>query len=203
MDGISVATPLHVPVLWLSTAERISVIVEMNHPGVLVMGDLADDRSRKLLVRQRTMLSTAIRGHVAELGIISAKGRNGTAELLEIIANPDDDRIPAVARLNLAILARQYAAVTTEIGAIEKQIHAWHQSREESRRLEEIPGIGPIVATALVAEVGDWRAFSSDVASPPGLGWYPGSIRPAARRGSAEYQSRAIDICDGCWLQVP
>jgi transposase len=63
-------------------------------------------RSRQLLVRQRTMLSNAIRGHVAELGIISAKGRNGTAELLEIIANPDDDRIPAVARLSLAILAR-------------------------------------------------------------------------------------------------
>ena len=43
-------------------------------------------RSRQLLVRQRTMLSNAIRGHMAELGIISAKGRNGTAELLEIIA---------------------------------------------------------------------------------------------------------------------
>src|ERR1700692_1867025 len=61
-------------------------------------------RSRQLLVRQRTMLSNAIRGHMAELGIISAKGRNGTAELLEIIANADDDRIPAVARLSLDAL---------------------------------------------------------------------------------------------------
>jgi transposase len=49
------------------------------------------------------MLSNAIRGHMAELGIISAKGRNGTAELLEIIADPDDNRIPAVARLSLSI----------------------------------------------------------------------------------------------------
>ena len=130
-------------------------------------------RSRQLLVRQRTMLSNAIRGHVAELGIISAKGRNGTAELLEIIANPDDDRIPAVARLSLAILARQYAAVTTEIGAIEKQIHAWHRSCEESRRLEEIPGIGPIVATALVAEVGDWTAFSSERSLAAWIGLVP------------------------------
>ena len=55
-------------------------------------------RSRELLVRQRTMLSNAIRGHMAELGIISAKGRNGTAELVKIIANEQDDRIPAVAR---------------------------------------------------------------------------------------------------------
>jgi transposase len=118
-------------------------------------------RSRQLLVRQRTMLSNAIRGHLAELGIISAKGRNGTAQLLEAIANQEDDRIPAVARFSLEILARQYAAIAAEIGAIEKRIHAWHRLCEESRRLEEILGIGPIVATALVAEVGDWKAFSS------------------------------------------
>jgi transposase len=118
-------------------------------------------RGRQLLVRQRTMLSNSIRGHLAELGIISAKGRNGTAELLEVIANADDNRIPAVARLSLDALARQYASTTAEIRAFEKHIHAWHRSCEESRRLEEIPGVGPIVATALVAEVGDWKAFSS------------------------------------------
>jgi len=118
-------------------------------------------RSRQLLVRQRTMLSNAIRGHMAELGMISAKGRKGTAALLEIIANADDDRIPAIARFSLDVLAHQYANVLAEIGTLEKRIHAWHRSCEESRRLEEIPGIGPIVATALVAEVGDWKAFSS------------------------------------------
>ncbi|MGC1349144.1 MAG: IS110 family transposase [Xanthobacteraceae bacterium] len=118
-------------------------------------------RSRQLLVRQRTMLSNAIRGHMAELGIISAKGRKGTAELIKIIGNADDDRVPAAARFSLDVLARQYEAIAAEIGAIEKHIHAWHRSCEESRRLEEIPGIGPIVATALVAEVGDWTAFSS------------------------------------------
>jgi len=118
-------------------------------------------RSRQLLVRQRTMLSNAIRGHLAELGIVSAKGRNGTAELLTIIANEEDDRIPGVARLSLEVLARQYGAVAAEIATIEKRIHAWHRACEESRRLEEIPGVGPIVATALVAEVGDWKAFSS------------------------------------------
>src|ERR1700737_578431 len=92
-------------------------------------------RSRQLLVRQRTMLSNAIRGHLAELGIISAKGRNGTAELLAIIADEKDNCIPTAARLSLDILARQYAAITIEIGSIEKHIHAWHRSCEESRRL--------------------------------------------------------------------
>jgi transposase len=118
-------------------------------------------RSRQLLVRQRTMLSNAIRGHMAELGIISAKGRNGTAELLKIIANEADDRVTVVARFCLDALARQYAALAAEIGAIEKRIHAWNRSCEGSRRLEEIPSVGPIIATALVAEVGDWKAFSS------------------------------------------
>jgi transposase len=118
-------------------------------------------RSRQLLVRQRTMLSNAIRGHMAELGMISAKGRNGTAALLEIIAKAEDDRIPAAARFSLVTLARQYVALAAEIGSIDKHIHAWHRSCEESRRLEQIPGVGPIVATALVAEVGDWKAFSS------------------------------------------
>jgi transposase len=118
-------------------------------------------RSRQLLVRQRTMLSNAIRGHMAELGIISAKGRNGIAELLKLIANTEDDRVPADGRFSLDILARQFEVITAEIGAIEKRIHAWHRSCEESRRLEDIPGVGPIVATALIAEIGDWKAFSS------------------------------------------
>jgi transposase len=118
-------------------------------------------RSRQLLVRQRTMLSNAIRGHMAELGIVSAKGRNGTTELIEIIADTEDSRIPSVARFCLDVLTHQYAAITAEIRAIDKRIHAWHRSCEESRRLEEIPGVGPIVATALIAEVGDWKAFSS------------------------------------------
>src|SRR5262245_59023356 len=63
-------------------------------------------RSRQLTVRQRTMLSNAIRGHLAELGIISAKGRNGTAELLAVIANPADDRIPAAARVSPPVFDR-------------------------------------------------------------------------------------------------
>jgi len=130
-------------------------------------------RSRQLLVRQRTMLSNAIRGHLAELGVISAKGRKGTAELLEIITNQGDDRIPTAARLSLEVLARQYAVITTEVAAIETHIHAWHRSCEESRRLEDIPGVGPIVATALIAEVGDWNAFSSGRSLATWIGLVP------------------------------
>ncbi len=112
-------------------------------------------RSRQLLVRQRTMLSNAIRGHMAELGIISAKGRNGTAELLEVIASAQDDRIPAAARFSLEVLARQYANVTAEIGTIEKRIHAWHRSCEESRLAASDPKTQQLVEGAdLVLDLG-------------------------------------------------
>jgi transposase len=93
---------------------------------------------------------------------------------LEIIANQEDDRIPTAARFSLEVLARQYAAIAAEIGTIEKRIHAWHRSCEESRRLEEIPGVGPIVATALVAEVGDWNAFASGRSLAAWIGLVPG-----------------------------
>jgi transposase len=118
-------------------------------------------RARQLLVRQRTMLSNALRGHLAELGIVSAKGRHGIGELLRIIADGADNRIAAATRAILDVMARQYSAIGGEIRSIDKSILAWHRSCEASRRLEEIPGIGPIVATALVAEVGDWREFRS------------------------------------------
>ena len=118
-------------------------------------------RTRQLLVRQRTMLSNALRGHLAELGVVSAKGRNGTAELLRIIVDTADQRVPPSAHGILDVLARQCNAISAEIGSIDKSILAWHRSCDASRRLAEIPGIGPIVATALVAEIGDWKAFAS------------------------------------------
>ena len=141
-------------------------------------------RTRQLLVRQRTMLSNALRGHLAELGIVSAKGRNGTAELLKIIADVQDDRIPPAARGILDVLARQYGAIGAEIGSIDKSILALHRSCEASRRLAEIPGIGPIVATALVAEIGDWKAFSLG-AQPSGLDRVSAEAAYDRRQGQA------------------
>ena len=130
-------------------------------------------RTRQLLVRQRTMLSNALRGHLAELGIVSAKGRNGTGELLRIIADGADTRISPAVRGILDVLARQYSAIGAEIASIDKSILALHRSCEASRRLAEIPGIGPIVATALVAEIGDWKTFSSGRSLAAWIGLVP------------------------------
>jgi transposase len=130
-------------------------------------------RTRQLLVRQRTMLSNALRGHLAELGIVSAKGRNGTGELLGIIADGADSRVSPAVRSILEVLARQHSAIGTEIASIDKGIMALHRGCEASRRLAEIPGIGPVGATALVAEIGDWKTFSSGRSLAAWIGLVP------------------------------
>ena len=130
-------------------------------------------RTRQLLVRQRTMLSNALRGHLAELGIVSAKGRNGIGELLRIVADSADNRLSPAVRGILDVLARQYGAIGTEIASIDKGIMALHRGCEASRRLAEIPGIGPVGATALVAEIGDWKTFSSGRSLAAWIGLVP------------------------------
>jgi transposase len=109
------------------------------------------------------MVSNAIGGHLAELGIVSAKVRNGTGDLPEIIAKSSESRVPPAAYSIRAVLVRQYSAIGAEIGLIDKSILAWHRSCEASRRLEgDTPSIGSIVATALVAETGDCLAGGGD-----------------------------------------
>jgi transposase len=130
-------------------------------------------RTRQLLVRQRTMLSNALRGHLAELGIVSAKGRNGMAELLGIIAHGADSRVSPAVRGILEVLVRQYGAIGTEIVSIDRSIMALHRGCEASRRLAEIPGVGPVGATALVAEIGDWKTFSSGRSFAAWIGLVP------------------------------
>jgi transposase len=124
-------------------------------------GQLMQHRTRDLLMRQRTQLINALRAHLAELGIVAAQGREGIQELLAIVANPEDQRIPIDARASLMLLAAQLQALQTLIGMIEKRIMAQHRSNETSKRLETIPGIGIIGATAIAATVADPTVFRS------------------------------------------
>ncbi|MCB0068826.1 MAG: IS110 family transposase, partial [Caldilineaceae bacterium] len=102
-------------------------------------------RSRSLLVPQRTMLVNAIRAHMAELSIVAPVGRRGVAAFHAIIADPADEHVPALARHCLESLVATLITVEREVAASERRIHAWHRSSEASRRLETIPGIGPII----------------------------------------------------------
>jgi transposase len=129
--------------------------------GVEQQGILMVHRTRELLVRQRTMVINAMRAHMAEFGIVAPVGVPQVKKLLDIIADPDDARLGPVARTCLEALVRQYLSLHEEINAAEKRIHVWHRSNEISRRLETIPGIGRITASALAASVSDPSVFKS------------------------------------------
>jgi transposase len=118
-------------------------------------------RTRDLLVRQRTQLINAMRAHLAELGMVAAQGRDGVKELIAIVMDEGNDRLPSAMREALRTLVAQLAALQEQIGVLERRIHVEHRSDEASRRLEAIPGIGVIGATAIVATVTDPAAFKS------------------------------------------
>ena len=124
-------------------------------------GQLMQHRTRDLLMRQRTQVINALRAHLGELGIAAAQGREGLKELLKIIASEEDARLPVDAHTSLVVLAMQLQAVQTMIGSIEKRIMVQHRSSEASKRLETIPGIGVIGATAIAAMVTDPKVFRS------------------------------------------
>ena len=103
-------------------------------------GQLMQHRTRDLLMRQRTQVINALRAHLAELGIVAAQGREGLKELLKIVANEQDARLPVDAHTSLVVLAAQLQAMQTLIGSIEKRIMTQHRSSEASQRLETHPG---------------------------------------------------------------
>ena len=118
-------------------------------------------RTRHLFIRQQTAVINAIRAHLAEFGIVAPVGRNGVEELLGVIADASDKRLPEIARACLAALGAQLRMLKAQILEFDRIINAWHRSNETSKRLDEIPGVGPALATALVASVADPRAFRS------------------------------------------
>jgi transposase len=114
-------------------------------------------RTRHLFIRQQTAIINSIRACLAEFGIVAPVGRRGVEQLLEVVANVEDTRLPEVARACVAALGTQLMALKAQILAF----MAWHRSNETSKRLDEIPGVGPALATALVASVADPKAFRS------------------------------------------
>ena len=112
-------------------------------------------RTRHLFIRQQTSVINAIRAHLAEFGVTAAVGRKGIEELLRVIADPSDKRVPDVVRACLAALGSQLLSLKKQILDFDRMIMAWHRSNQTSKRLNCIPGVGPLLATALVASVAD------------------------------------------------
>ena len=155
-------------------------------------------RTRHLFIRQQTAVINAIRAHLAEFGVVAPVGRNGVEALLDVVADSSDKRVPEIARACLVALGAHLRVLKTQILEFDRLIMAWHRSNETSKRLDEIPGVGPALATALVASVGDARAFRSGRDFSAWIGLVPKQNSSGARKSSAASANEAIGICAAC-----
>ncbi len=116
-------------------------------------------RCRDLLVKNRTMLINALRGHLAEFGFIADKGIGRLPDLIKIVSEAPAEELPELARAPLSGFIDSIAQVNRQLDDIEKRLRAWHKGNKQSERLESIPGVGLIGATALCALVPDPKLF--------------------------------------------
>jgi transposase len=107
-------------------------------------------RTRDLLVRQRTQLINALRGHLGEFGFVARQGAGHVAKLIDLVADPSSE-LPAEARPVLAVIAESLQLLQAKIAILDREIAARAKASPVARRLMTIPGVGPVVATAMVA----------------------------------------------------
>ena len=160
-------------------------------------GCLVLHRTRHLLIRQQTATINSIRAHLAEFGIVAPVGRRGVEHLLEVIADADDTRVPEVARACIATLGVQLRQLKAQILELDRRILAWHRSSEASRRLNHIPGVGPLLATALAASIADPKAFQSGRDFSAWIGLVP-KQNSEAKTSLATSANEGIAICVAC-----
>jgi transposase len=143
-------------------------------------------KARELLVRQRTMLTNALRAHLAEFGLIAAQGPAGFASLRKLLAERCED-LPPFALDALDGLSRQIESNAVEIAKLDARIMEWHRTDLASQRLATIPGVGPITASAIAASVPDASLFRSSRQFASWLGLTP-------RAHSSGGKERALGI---------
>ena len=130
-------------------------------------------RIRDRLIAERTGTINAIRGHMAEFGMVAAQRDAGLTALIAVIADGDDARLPALARELLVLQVEHLRQIEARIAALDGRLVRQARDDEGCRRLTEAPGIGPVIATAMVATVGNARLFSSGRSFAAWLGLTP------------------------------
>jgi transposase len=121
---------------------------------------MAVHTTRALLVRQRTMIANSLRAALSELGIVAAQGIKGLRELMAKLEAPSDE-IPEMMRGALLLLAKHWQALDADERALERQIVLSTRADREARRLMEVPSVGPIIASTVLAKVPDAKVFRS------------------------------------------
>jgi transposase len=155
-------------------------------------------RARHLFIRQQTAVINAIRAHLAEFGIVAPLGRHGVEELLNVVADPHDKRVAEIALACLSALGAQLRRIKEQVLEFDQLIRTWHRSDEMSMRLDEAPGVGPVLATAVVATVADPKSFRSGRNFSAWIGIVPMQHSSGGRTGSAISANKVTAVCVAC-----
>ena len=168
--------------------------------------ELMRHRTRELLAGQRTAALNALRGHMAEIGLVAPQGAQHAYDLKRLAVDGFDEYgevvVPDCVRVALRPLVSQIEALDEAIGAIDKEIAMSVKADETAKRLMTIPGVGPVTASAIMATIQDFAAFSSGREFAAFLGLTRENIRPAASRGSGGSPRWATAICASCWFRA-
>lgn len=154
---------------------------------------LALHRARQGFVKARTAQANQIRGLLAEFGIVIHQGIHHVTERLPQILEDAENTLPGMMRELLERLGEQLKHTDKQVGELERRIKLWGRDNAQSRKLEEIPGIGPLSASVYVASVGDAKSFKNARQVPAWLGMVPrqegtgGRVKlgPISKRGDA------------------
>lgn len=134
---------------------------------------LALHRVRQGWVKSRTAQANQIRGLLGEYGLILPQGIAHIAKRVPVLIEDASNELPGALRALLVRLLDQLKALEQQLAQLEAQIKAWHRDSDASRRLEQVPGIGPLTASALVASIGEARSFNNGRQVAAWLGLVP------------------------------
>jgi transposase len=176
---------------------RFVPVKSADRQGVLML-----HRTRDLLMRQRTMTLNAVRAHLAEFGIITAQGPHKLLNLIRAIRQGEVSGLRQIAAVALESLTSQLDTLAGEVRRLERQLMAWHRADETSQRLETIPGVGVITATALAASVPDPSVFKTGRQFAAFLGLVPRQNSSGGKDRLGRISKWAMVICAGFWSSV-
>ena len=142
---------------------------------------------REQLLKQRTATINALRSHLAEFGVVAAQRQIGLRELLVVVADDEDQRIPPLARELLVSLVDHLRELERRTAALDRRLVEATRDGAACERVAAVPGIGPVIATALVAAVGNAKNFTSGRHLAAWLGLVP---RQPSRLSGTSFQRR-------------
>jgi len=159
---------------------------------------LAVHRARQGLIKARTAQANQVRGLLREFGLVVPVGINFMYQRVPLLLDQASDDLPGVFRELILRLLEHIKDLDRQVNELERHMYVWHRSNELSRKLEKVPGIGPITASALIASIGDAKSFANGRQLAARLGLMPKQHSTAGKTNLQESVSEAIPISAHC-----